>query len=295
MTPCALLVGDVMVDVIVRPEGPIAVGADRRATISMRPGGSAANQAVWLAHFGVKARLVGRVGAADREAQTALFAKAGVAAHLAADETRETGRLIALIDPSGERSFFTDRGANDGLTASDIPDALLDGADHLHLSGYSFVAEGPRAAMIDLISRAKARGVPTSVDPASSEFLREIGSANFLRWTAGIDMCFPNEDEARVLTDAESTDAQLAALTAYYPLVVLKRGAAGCEAAEGASGLKRWRATTPNVAAIDTTGAGDAFFAGFLAARLAGAPMESCLQRAAEAGARATTTLGGRP
>jgi sugar/nucleoside kinase (ribokinase family) len=295
VTPRVLLVGDIMIDVIVRPEGPIAVGADRRATIRMRPGGSAANQAAWLAHFGVTTRLVGRVGAADRDAQTALFAKAGVEAHLAADAARETGRLVALIDPTGERSFFTDRGANDGLNAADIPDALLDGVDHLHLSGYSFVAERPRAAMIDLIARAKARGLPTSVDPASSEFLREIGPANFLRWTRGVDLCFPNEDEARVLTGAESTDGQLGALAAHYPLVVLKRGAAGCEAAEGAEGAKRWRATTPKVEAIDTTGAGDAFFAGFLAARLAGATMEICLQRAAGAGAKATRTLGGRP
>ncbi|SRR5579883_139 len=293
--PRALVVGDVMIDVIVRPEGPIAVGADRRATIRVRPGGSAANQAAWLAHFAVEARLVGRVGAADRDAQIAQFAEAGVDARLAADPTQETGRLVALINPSGERSFFTDRGANDGLTARDIPDALLDGVDHVHISGYSFVAAGPRAAMIDLIARAKTRGVPTSVDPASSEFLREIGPQNFLAWTAGVDMCFPNEDEARVLTGAESTDEQLAALVSRYKLVVLKRGAAGCEAADGAEGLQRWRATAPRVEAIDTTGAGDAFFAAFLAARLKGEDMDTCLRRAAEAGARATTALGGRP
>src|ERR1700759_1567248 len=112
--PSVLLVGDVMIDVIVRPEGPIAVGADRRATIRMRPGGSAANQAAWLAHFGGKSRLGGRGGAAGRGTPNAHFAEAGFEAHLAGDETREPGRLIALIDPSGERSFFTDRGANDG-------------------------------------------------------------------------------------------------------------------------------------------------------------------------------------
>jgi sugar/nucleoside kinase (ribokinase family) len=288
----ALLVGDVMIDVIVRPEGPIAVGADRRARILARPGGSAANQAAWLAHFGVAARLVGRVGAADHAAQMAMFARAGVEAHIAADEGRETGRLIALIDPSGERSFFTDRGANDGLVASDIPDALIDDVDHVHLSGYSFVDPGPRGAMIGLIARAKARGVPTSVDPPSSEFLREMGPPNFLDWTRGVDMCFPNEDEARALTSADVSDEQLARLAAHYPLVVLKRGAAGCEAAEGA---QRWRESAATVAAIDTTGAGDAFFAGFLAARLAGAPMGACLKRAAEAGAAATMVLGGRP
>ena len=288
----ALLVGDVMIDVIVRPEGPIAVGADRRARILARPGGSAANQAAWLAHFGVAARLVGRVGAADHAAQMAMFARAGVEAHLAADEGRETGRLIALIDPSGERSFFTDRGANDGLVASDIPDALIDNVDHVHLSGYSFVDPRPRGAMTGLIARAKARGVPTSVDPPSSEFLREMGPASFLDWTRGVDICFPNEDEARALTSADVSDDQLARLAAHYPLVVLKRGAAGCEAAEGA---QRWRESAATVAAIDTTGAGDAFFAGFLAARLAGAPMGACLKRAAEAGAAATMVLGGRP
>src|SRR5271170_3946795 len=101
----ALVVGDVMIDVIVRPEGPIAVGADRRARIVARPGGSGANQAVWLARFGVKARFVGRVGAADHAPETAILRQAGVEAHLAADEARQTGRLIALIDPSGERSF----------------------------------------------------------------------------------------------------------------------------------------------------------------------------------------------
>ena len=63
--------------------------------------------------------------------------------HLAADAALETGRLIAMVDPSGERSFLTDRGANDGLAADDIPDALIDRADHIHISGYSFVRPGP--------------------------------------------------------------------------------------------------------------------------------------------------------
>src|SRR5579863_5453233 len=196
----ALVVGDVMTDIIVRQEGPLAIGADRRAKIVARPGGSGANQAAWLAHFGVKARFIGRVGAANYEEETAVLAKAGVEAHLTADAMRETGRLIALIDRAGERSFFTDRGANDGLAPSDIPDALIDDVDHVHVSGYCFVAEGPRQTAIDLIARAKTRNVPTSVDPASTEFLREIGPSNFLLWTAGVDIFFPNEDEARVLT-----------------------------------------------------------------------------------------------
>jgi sugar/nucleoside kinase (ribokinase family) len=285
-----LVIGDVMIDLIVRPEGPLAIGSDRRATIVARPGGAGANQAVWLAHFGVAATFVGRVGAADWDAQTTQFRAWGVDAQLAPDAECETGRLIALIDPTGERSFLTDRGANDCLIEGDISDALIADADLIHLSGYSFVAPSPRCAVRRVIQRAGA--VPVSVDPASSEFLREVGPANFLEWTQGAQICFPNADEAAALTGLGDGEAQMAALAAHYPLVVVKRGASGCEAAAGAS---RWRVPAPSVAAIDTTGAGDAFVAAFLAAKLAGAAIEACLTRAAAAGAAATEIVGGRP
>jgi sugar/nucleoside kinase (ribokinase family) len=81
-------------------------------------------------------------------------------------------------------------------------------------------------------------------------------------------------------------------LAAHYPLVVVKRGAAGSEAAEG---TRRWRVAAPQVEAIDTTGAGDAFVAAFLAARLEGAEVRAALQRAVAAGASASSSVGGRP
>ncbi len=288
--PRALVVGDVMIDTIVRPEGPIAIGSDRRAKIAERPGGSAANQAVWLAHFGVKVDFVARVGVDDREAQTRRFARAGVDAHLAGDSTLETGRLIALVDPSGERSFLTDRGANEALCAEDIPDALIASAALIHLSGYSFFAPSPRAAVIDVMRRSQGKTV--GVDPASAEFLREVGAANFFAWTAGAAILFPNGEEAAVLAGTEDPDRQGERLSAHYPLVVIKRGAAGCEAFEGE---KRWRIAAPPAKAIDSTGAGDAFVAAFLAARLKGEDMEASLRRAVAAGSAATQFVGGRP
>jgi sugar/nucleoside kinase (ribokinase family) len=285
-----LVVGDVMIDLLVRPEGPLAIGSDRRAKIVACAGGSAANQAVWLAHFGVAATFVGRVAARDWDALTSELRAVGVDAQLAADDAHETGRLIALIDPSGERSFLTDRGANDCLCAGDIADPVIAGADHIHLSGYSFVAASPREAVIGLIGRAGR--APVSVDPASAEFLREVGPDNFLAWTRGAQICFPNADEAAILTGSSDPQTQIAELAARFPLVVIKRGAEGCEAAEGS---KRWRVASPKVEAIDTTGAGDAFVAAFLAARLSGAGIEDCLTRAAAAGAAATQMIGGRP
>ena len=288
--PRVLVIGDVMIDVIVRPEGPLARGSDRRASISFQPGGSAANQAAWLASFGIGVDFVTRVGVGDVESETARLKAIGVAPHLIGDPTRETGRLIALIDKDGERSFLTDRGANDALEAGDIRDALIEGAGHIHLSGYSFFADFPRAAVLAVMRRAADK--PISVDPASAEFLREAGADKFLAWTRGASILFPNAEEAAILAGSDDPEAQCARLAARYPLVIIKRGAGGAEAAEGA---RRYRVNAPNIEAIDTTGAGDAFVAAFLAARLNGADIEPALERAAAAGAQATTRVGGRP
>ena len=278
-----------MIDIAVALEGPIAVGSDRRAKIVERPGGSAATQAVWLARFGMSVDFVGRVGAADHAAETELLRRAGVEPHLATDPSRETGRLIVIVDPTGERSFLTDRGANDALEAADIPDALIDRADHIHISGYSLFAPSPREAVLRVMRRA-AR--PVSVDPGSAEFLREVGAANFLGWTAGAAMLFPNSEEAAVLAGTDDAEAQGERLARLYPLVVIKRGAAGCEARRGA---ERWRVLAPAAEVVDTTGAGDAFVAAFLAARLSGEAIEASLRLAVAAGSAATEFLGGRP
>src|SRR5271165_6413795 len=285
-----LLIGDVMTDVIVRPEEPLARGSDRRAKIAFEPGGSAANQAAWLASFGAAVDFVARVGASDVETESARLRQAGVTPHLVGDPERPTGKLVALIDASGERSFFSDRAANEALCAADVPDALIERAAFIHLSGYSFFAPSPREAALDVMRRAGA--TPVSVDPASAEFLREVGPQKFLEWTKGAAILFPNEDEAAVLAGSDDPDTQCARLAALYPLVVVKRGASGCVAGEGAA---RWRIAAPKVEAVDATGAGDAFVAAFLAARLEAVEIDVALKRAAAAGAEATMRVGGRP
>jgi sugar/nucleoside kinase (ribokinase family) len=319
--PRILVIGDVMTDVVVRPEGPVVRGSDRRASITVQPGGSAANQAAWLARCGADVDFVGRVGAADVESETARFKEIGVTPHLVGDPDRETGRLIALIDPDGERSFLTDRGANEALQARDISDDLIANASHISLSGYSFFAPSPRAAVLDVMRRAKDK--PISVDPASAEFLREVGADNFLAWTRGATILFPNEEEAAVLAGSDDPETQGERLAEHYPVVVIKRGAAGAEALEGgrrwriqaaktepvdisgvrdpgvaallAEGARRFGIKTPKIEVVDTTGAGDAFVAGFLAARLTGADILIALGRATAEGAAASTIVGGQP
>ncbi len=290
--PSVLVIGDVMDDVIVRPEGPLVSGADRRATIRELPGGSGANQAAWLAAFGVRTAFAGRVGADAQARHARVLESCGVEPHLGADDTCPTGRVVALIAPDGERSFFTDRGANDGLCRADLPNSLLAEVGLVHVSGYSLFGEGPRAAVLDFLAEARRRNVPFTVDPASHSFLRDADPKKFLRWTSGAAICFPNEVEAAVLAGTDDPEAQLAALGSAYPLAVVKRGRAGAAAA---AGQERWSVEAPQVEMVDASGAGDAFLAGFLAAWLAQEEIAVCLARAVEAGSRACTFRGARP
>jgi sugar/nucleoside kinase (ribokinase family) len=285
-----LVIGDVLTDITARLSGPIAIGSDRRAEILVQPGGSAATQSLWLARLGLGVDFVAKVGAADLDRERARFRAAGVTPHLAADPERQTGRLIALVDPSGERSFLTDRGANDALEAADVSDALIAGAGHIHISGYALVSPVTRSAMADVLRRAG--GKPVSVDPGSAEFLRELGPGAFLDAIAGAEILFPNAEEAEVLAGSRNVARQREILTRRFPLVVAKRGASGAEVWRGAEVL---RAPARLAKVVDTTGAGDAFAAAFLAARLCGADLQTCLERAVAAGSAAVEVLGGAP
>ena len=198
-----------------------------------------------------------------------------------------------MIAPDGERSFYTDRGANDGLSREDLPDAVLDGAALLHVSGYALVSPGPRRAIRDLIDVARRRGLPVTLDPGSAGFLRQIGPEAFLRWTTGATICFPNNDEAATLAATGDPGEQLRCLSDIYDLLVVKRGPAGAEAATRHGDY--WTAPGKAAAVLDTSGAGDAFLAAFLASYVKGASVPICLLRGVEAGAQATEFLGGRP
>jgi len=288
-----LVVGDVMTDVIVRPEGPLVRGSDRRAEIRSRPGGSGANQAVWLGAQGARVRFAARVGADDVPRLEAHFARFGVEARLAADPALPSGVLVTLLDVDGERSFLTDRGANLALGPADLPDDLLDEAGLLLVSGYSYFAPGPRGAIVDLAARARARGLALAVDPASVGFLREVGPADFLAWTSGAGLVFANGEEAECLTGTADLAEQMRRLGSHYRDVIVKLGARGAALGD-AAGL-RLALPAPSVPVLDTTGAGDAFAAGFLTTRLRGGDDHACLAAGIAAGSRAVQQVGGQP
>jgi sugar/nucleoside kinase (ribokinase family) len=291
--PRVIVIGDVMTDVIVIPEGPMVRGSDRRAQIRTRPGGSGANQAVWLGSMGTKVSFVARVGAADKPHLEAYFKGFHVDPVLIADPAQPSGMLVTIIDPDGERSFLTDRGANLDLSHSDMPVWLLDDTRLVVVSGYSLFAEHPRGAVQWMAGEAARRNIPVAVDAASVGFVEEVGVQNFLAWTAGFATLFANADEAAALSGSTDPETQFARLTPNYGRVVIKLGPAG--AAIGTAAGLRVSLPAPQVEVVDTTGAGDAFAAGFLSAELRAEPLEACLARGIEAGATAVTKIGGQP
>jgi sugar/nucleoside kinase (ribokinase family) len=288
-----VVVGDVITDIIVNPKGPIAWGSDTQSDIRPVPGGSGPSQAAWIATSGIPTYFVGRVGLDDIGRSEGELRDFGVEPILAVDHELATGVLVTIITEGGERSFLVDRGANRHLTRTDMPDHLLNRAGILHLSGYSLFEPIPRTAALDYAKKARSLGVQISVDPSSAGYLRQVGPQNFLEWTRGMHICFPNTDEAEVLTGCHDPESQIAALTRYYDLVVLKRGRDGAMAGNAAG--ERWQAAAKPVNVVDTIGAGDAFFGRFISAYFRGLPMTVCLQEAVAAGTLSTTLIGGRP
>ncbi|GAA3139189.1 PfkB family carbohydrate kinase [Streptomyces rameus] len=291
-----LVVGDVVTDVVARHRGPLAAGTDTAAVIRTLPGGAGANVACWAVHAGcADVRLLGRVGADAADWHERELLAGGVRPRLVVDPEAATGTVICLVDAdaAAERTFLTDSGASLRLGPADWSDALLDGVALLHLSGYLLFTESSRALAGTALAAARARGVPVSLDPASSGFLAELGVDRFLAFAEGLDLLLPSRDEACLLTGLPDPVDAAAKLSRLVPLVVAKAGADGALVARSGTVLTR----VPALPAVprDTTGAGDAFTGAFLAALLAGAAPEDAAVRGCRAGAEAVRRVGGRP
>lgn len=285
-----LVVGDVVDDIVVRPLTAVAEASDTAAEIRRTDGGSAANVAAWLGHLGADVRFVGRAGLDGAKRHAGALAAYGVDARITADPDLPTATLVAMLDAGGDRTMYVDRAANVSLRADDLADDVLDGVGWLHLTGYSLFDDAVRPLVLDLADRARARGCGVSVDPSSVGFLS--GCADFLDRVAGVDLLLPNLPEGQHLTGLDSPDDVAAALTSRFPGVVLTLGADGALLATGHA-LHRVEALPVEV--VDTTGAGDAFCAGFLASWTTSRDPDAALASGAAAAARLVTRVGARP
>lgn len=300
-------VGQYMTDVVATLPSALRQGTDTPADVLVMGGGAAANTAAWLAHDGHPTTFVGRIGddllgrAGRRELEDG-----GVDCLLAVDPVRPTGTCVVLVMPDGERTMVPDSGANQALTPQDLPDDLFAAGRHLHLSGYTLMVDSSRMAGLSALDRARLRGMTTSVDVASVGPLADTGAARFLSWVSGVDVLLANDEEAALLAGLPApphggdADAALAAgreaarvLRSSATTVVVKLGARGSLAADAEQGEAFSPAVPVDV--LDTTGAGDAFAAGFLPAWCDGVELEVALGRGNRAAARVVGRVGARP
>ena len=291
--PRVLVVGDLIYDMLAKAEGDITLGTDTFVPIRVAAGGSGANAAAWLAHSGVETHFVGRVG--DDVFGRFLegeMERTGVKSCLARDPSLATGKVFVLVDGAGERTMITDRGAGEALGPDDLPETLFAGG-HLHLSGYTLSGGSRRETALRAPRLARGAGMTVSVDPSSVSLLDSVDPDRFLEWTRGADLLFPNLTEGEILTGERTPARIVEKLLPYYSAVVLKLGPEGALYADGAGNLLREPAAPVRVE--DTTGAGDAFSAGFLAAWLNGEPPAEALRWGACLAGRAVGRVGARP
>lgn len=288
-----VVIGDVMTDVIARLAEPLAVGSDATAAITTAGGGSGANVAAWLAHAGHDVIFVGRVGNDDDgHVRIDELRRGGVTADVGVDDTAPTGTTVVIVTPDGQRTMLPGRGANLRLTAADLPGQRFVAGAHLHLSGYALFDDGPRSAGLQALTQARRAGMTISIDPSSAQPLAAVGPATFLGWTSPADLCLPNLDEAQVLTGIADAEGAARALASYYAEVVVTLGGEGAVWTDGTDVTTLPAVTAP---VVDTTGAGDAFTAGYLAALRDGQPVVDRLRSGAELAALAVSSAGARP
>ncbi len=293
--PRVVVVGDLVLDVVLAPAGALVRGSDVPGRVLVRQGGSATTTARWLGRLGVITTLVCAVGR-DAAARALIAAASAdrVTVHAVRVTGAHTGRIGVVVEPEGERSFVQDRAAALRLRPEDLRPAWFAGADAVHLPLYSLLDEPlGRAGMAAIRAAREARALVT-VDLASSGPLHAVGrrAAVALIREAAPDVLFATRDEARALVGPKHDER----LLDLAPVAVVKRGRKGAtilarQPEPKASGELRFEVATAAVRATDTTGAGDAFDAGFLSGwldgRRRGLALTAALQRGAVAGNRA--------
>ncbi|MGQ9461273.1 MAG: carbohydrate kinase family protein [Candidatus Bathyarchaeaceae archaeon] len=251
------------------------------------PGGSAANTIVGLARLGLKTGFIGKV-AEDREGELLLndFRKENVdTSGIIVSREGRSGVVMGYIDMKGERALYVDPGVNDWLEFKEISLEYASRAEFLHLT--SFVGEKPFEAqkkLVKTLSKAKV-----SFDPGvlyarkSFTALKPIVKRSFV--------VMPNEIEIRLLTGKDYEEAAKALIKEGVRVVAVKLGERGCYVTDG----KESHLVEPyEKELVDTTGAGDAFCAGFLYGLIKGRDLYQCGRLGNFVAARCIEKMGAR-
>jgi len=288
------VVGDLLVDVVVVPaasliskSGRLNIGSDTEVTITSRSGGSAANVAKTLAGNSVASRFIGRVGNDPwGKALTNELSAAGI--DVVCQSEGRTGTVVVIVSPDGERTMLTDRASAADLSRPEP--AWLDGLDWLHVPFYSLTGDQLGETALTLIGWAHERGIGVSIDASSEAVLASLGP----KVHEALDSARPrfllaNEVEAEWLVQrSQQLSDNLAAGDGLARLatdgVVVHRGA---NPTVVYSKLRSWLPMEIGVGSRghpivvgNSTGAGDAFAAGFIAGILNGGSIHEAVDNA---------------
>jgi sugar/nucleoside kinase (ribokinase family) len=270
--------GDVLLDVIVRLEEPLAPGGDVRAATRAGAGGQAANVAAWAAELGAEARCISKRGddpAGELVARELAAHRVELVGPVA---TGSTGVVVSVVE-TGDRALASDRGVATTFAPEELDAGWL-ACDVLHVSGYALVREPICAAALLAARLAREAGARISVDVAAWTEIRTFGPVRFRELLDELapDVLFATEAEWELLGGAYLS----------APTGVLKRGARGCSVFTADSKLDF---AAVEVDVIDPTGAGDALAAGFLL----GGSLEEAARRGIDAAARCVAKVGSLP
>jgi sugar/nucleoside kinase (ribokinase family) len=285
-----LVTGNLVADILVRPVAGIPWGATALVdSIEQHMGGNGANTSYTLAKLGSRVRLVGMVGC-DRGGDFILdtLREAGVDTSSIRRSHAGTAASVSLVNAAGERGLLHAPGASGEMETGpqEFAREAADGFQHYHAAS-PFGLPRLRRHLPALLQCARAAGLSTSIDThwdSAGQWLQDLGPA--LPYT---DILFVNEDEARMLCGTADPDIAGDILRERGAgMVVLKLGARGCIIR---ADVRVALAAYP-VPAVDTTGAGDCFAGGFLAARLRGKTVIEAAQFANAVGAMSVQHIG---
>jgi sugar/nucleoside kinase (ribokinase family) len=271
--------GDVMLDVIVRLDEPLAPGGDVRAATRAGAGGQAANVAAWAVALGGEARCIAKRGD-DATGELVAGELTGRGVELAGPVAAgATGVVVSIVGADGDRALASDRGVAPTFDPDELDAAWLE-CDVLHLSGYALLREPVSDTALLAATIARDRGARVSVDVAAWTEIRTFGPVRFRELIDVIapDVLFATEAEWEILGGAYLT----------APTGVIKRGPRGATVVTADARLDLSPVDTE---VVDTTGAGDAFAAGFLF----GGSLEEAARRGLDAAARCVSTVGSLP
>jgi sugar/nucleoside kinase (ribokinase family) len=285
-----LILGDANPDLVLTGDVEPAFGQRERLLdgANLTVGGSGAIVACGAARLGLRVAFCGAVGddLFGRFMRDELDRRGVDVKGLVVEPDRSTGLTVVFARPD-DRAILTHEGTIGDLRAGSIDPEFLAAASHVHVASY-FLQGRLAPDLPALFERVRANGATTSVDPNWDPSERWNGGVRgLLSYT---DVFLPNATEAVHIAGTASVDEAVIALAASTGLVVAKAGPDGAVAARGDELV---HAPAPAVDAVDTTGAGDSFDAGFLVSWLAGDPLERALAIANACGGLSTRALGG--